>query len=96
VKVHFVYYVEKLIKQLPTAPSDSSNAVGFQLMRGYFDNNSNVETESDVIEAQIIVLQISSAYGLAKHRNGQMSAGSGQWPLASLHLQDTNGFVLLV
>jgi hypothetical protein len=59
-------------------------------MRGYFGNDSNVETGSDVIEAQSIVLQISSAYGLAKHRNGQMSAGSWQRPLASLHLQDTN------
>jgi hypothetical protein len=49
-------------------------------MRGYFGNDSNVETGSDVIEAQSIVLQISSAYGLAKHRNGQMSAGSGQRP----------------
>jgi hypothetical protein len=67
VKVRFVYYVEKLIKELPTAPSDSPNVVAFQLMRGYSANDTYVETGSGVREAQSIVLQkITSEMNLLK------------------------------
>jgi hypothetical protein len=49
--------VEKLIKELPTAPSDSSN-VGFgSADKGYFGNDTNVGAGTDVRETQSILLE---------------------------------------
>ncbi|KAF8762346.1 hypothetical protein HU200_009525 [Digitaria exilis] len=52
--------VEKLIKELPSAPSDSSNAVVHSVNKGYPSNDTgaqNVEAGTDVRETQSILLE---------------------------------------
>uniref|UniRef100_A0ACD5XES7 Uncharacterized protein n=1 Tax=Avena sativa TaxID=4498 RepID=A0ACD5XES7_AVESA len=54
---HVVSKVEKLIKELPTAPSDSSNAEVGSVDKDYSGNNTNVEAGTDVRETQSILLE---------------------------------------
>ncbi|KAE8783598.1 conserved oligomeric Golgi complex subunit 2 [Hordeum vulgare] len=57
---HVVSKVEKLIKELPTAPSDSSDVEVRSVDKGYSGNDttpSNVEAGTDVRETQSILLE---------------------------------------
>ncbi|KAM0910610.1 hypothetical protein ACQ4PT_014028 [Festuca glaucescens] len=54
---HVVSKVEKLIKELPTAPSDSSNVGVGSADKGYFSNDTNVVAGTDVRETQSILLE---------------------------------------
>ncbi|XP_020166308.1 conserved oligomeric Golgi complex subunit 2 [Aegilops tauschii subsp. strangulata] len=57
---HVVSKVEKLIKELPTAPSDSSDVEDRSVDKGYSGNDTtspNVEAGTDVRETQSILLE---------------------------------------
>lgn len=54
---HVVSKVEKLIKELPTAPSDSSSAEVGSADKSYTGNDTSVESGTDVRETQSILLE---------------------------------------
>ncbi|KAF8708780.1 hypothetical protein HU200_030169 [Digitaria exilis] len=65
---HVVSKVEKLIKELPSAPSDSSNDVVHSVNKGYPSNDTgapNVEAGTDVRETQSILLERIASYIMA-------------------------------
>jgi hypothetical protein len=91
--------VEKLIKELPTAPSDSSSAEVGSADKSYTGNDTSVESGTDVRETQSILLErIASEMNRLKFyiSHAQVCANRDRWSACTTCFEYINSFLCCI